>query len=112
VDSEYEQLNHRMDGSTMSASHKTARAGPFCEDLRFAMDRLIGSIRRECVDHVIALGEQHLRQVLKAYASYYNTAKTHRSLDKDAPISRPVQRIGRIVSHALVGGLHHQYARI
>ena len=75
-------------------------------------ERLIGSIRRECVDHVIALGEQHLRRVLKSYASYYNTARTHRSLDKDAPISRPVQRIGRIVSHALVGGLHHQYARI
>jgi hypothetical protein len=75
-------------------------------------ERLIGSIRRECVDHVIALGEQHLRQVLKSYASYYNTARTHRSLDKDAPISRRVQRIGRIVSHALVGGLHHQYARI
>jgi hypothetical protein len=48
----------------------------------------------------------------KAYASYYNTARTHRSLDKDAPVSRPIQRIGRIVSHALVGGLHHQYVRI
>jgi transposase InsO family protein len=75
-------------------------------------ERLIGTIRRECVDHVIALGEHHLRQVLKSYASYYNTARTHRSLDKDAPVSRPVQRIGRIVSHALVGGLHHQYVRI
>ena len=75
-------------------------------------ERLIGTIRRECVDHVIALGEQHLRRVLKSYASYYNTARTHRSLDKDAPVSRPVQRIGRIVSHSLVGGLHHQYIRI
>ena len=75
-------------------------------------ERLIGSIRRECVDHVIALGERHLRQVLKSYATHYNTARTHRSLDKDASVSRPVQRIGRIVSHALVGGLHHQYARI
>ena len=75
-------------------------------------ERLIGSIRRECVDHVIALSEQHLRQVLKSYASYYNTARTHRSLDKDAPARRPVQRIGRIISQAMVGGLHHQYARI
>ena len=74
-------------------------------------ERLIGTIRRECVDHVIALSEQHLRRVLKSYASYYSTARTHRSLDKDAPISRPVQRIGRIVSHALVGG-YHQYVRI
>jgi transposase InsO family protein len=75
-------------------------------------ERLIGSIRRERVDHVIALGEQHLRRVLKSYASYYNTARAHRLLDKDAPVSRPVQRVGRIVSHALVGGLHCQYARI
>ena len=75
-------------------------------------ERLIGSIRRECVDHIVALGERHLRQVLKSYASYYNTARTHRSLAKDAPLTRSVQRIGRIVSHALVGGLHHQYVRI
>ena len=60
-------------------------------------ERLIGSIRRECVDHVIALGEQHLRRVLKSYAIYYNSARTHRSLDKDSPVSRPVQRVGRIV---------------
>jgi Integrase core domain len=75
-------------------------------------ERLIGSIRRECIDHVVALGEQHLRQVLKSYANYYNTVRTHRSLDKDAPASRPVQRIGHIASHAMVGGLHHQYVRI
>ena len=75
-------------------------------------ERLIGTIRRECVDHVVALGEQHSRQVAKSYAGYYNTARTHRSLDKDPPVSRPVQRIGRIVSHAMVGGLHHQYVRI
>jgi uncharacterized protein (DUF1330 family) len=64
---------------------------------------MIGTIRRECVDHVVALGEQHLRQVLKSYAKYYNTARTHRSLNKDAPVTRPVQQIGRIVSHAMVG---------
>jgi transposase InsO family protein len=60
-------------------------------------ERLIGSIRRECVDHVIALGEQHLRQVVKSYASYYNIARTHRALAKDAPISRPIQRIGNVM---------------
>jgi transposase InsO family protein len=75
-------------------------------------ERLIGSIRRECVDHVVALGEQHLREVVKSYASYYNAVRTHRSLAKDAPLTRPLQRIGRIASHALVGGLHHQYVRI
>jgi transposase InsO family protein len=67
-------------------------------------ERLIGSIRRECVDHVIVLGEAHLRRVLKSYADYYNNFRTHRSLNKDAPVSRPVQRIGSIKSHAVLGG--------
>jgi transposase InsO family protein len=55
-------------------------------------ERLIGSIRRECVDHIIVLGEVHLRRVLKSYADYYNNFRTHRSLNKDAPVTRPVQR--------------------
>ena len=75
-------------------------------------ERLIGTLRRECVDHILVLGETHLRRILRAYARYYNTARTHRSLDQDAPVSRPIQQTGRIVSHALVGGLHHQYVRI
>jgi len=75
-------------------------------------ERLIGSIRRECVDHVIALGEAHLRRILQAYARYYNDLRTHRSLDKDAPFSRPVQRIGSITSQPLLGGLHHHYMRV
>jgi transposase InsO family protein len=75
-------------------------------------ERLIGTIRRECMDHMLVLGETHLRRILKSYARYYNETRTHRSLEKDAPLSRPVQRIGRITSHALLGGLHHQYCRI
>ena len=75
-------------------------------------ERLIGSIRRECVDHFIVLGEAHLRRILRAYARYYNDIRTHRALDKDAPISRPVQRIGTIMSHAILGGLHHHYVRV
>ncbi len=75
-------------------------------------ERLIGSIRRECVDHVIVLGEAHLRRILKSYAEYYNRVRTHRSLDKDAPVSRPVQRAGIMKSHAILGGLHHHYVRI
>jgi len=75
-------------------------------------ERLIGSIRRECLDHIVVLGEAHLRRILQTYARYYNKIRTHRSLDKDAPISRPVQRIGNITSHALLGGLHHQYVRV
>src|SRR5258708_40214984 len=62
--------------------------------------------------HVIVLGEIHLRRILKSYADYYHGARTHRSLHKDAPISRPVQRTGVLSSHAIFGGLHHSYARI
>ena len=73
-------------------------------------ERLIGSIRRECVDHVVIWGEAHLRRVLKSYSDYYNGVRTHRSLNKDAPVSRPVQRTGVISSRAILGGLHHRYA--
>ena len=75
-------------------------------------ERLIGSIRRECVDHIIIRGEAHLRQVLKSYADYYNRFRTHRSLNKDAPVARSVQRTGVIRSCAILGGLHHHYGRI
>jgi hypothetical protein len=72
-------------------------------------ERLIGSIRRECLDHMVIWGEAHLRRILKSCAGYYNSVRTHRSLDKDAPVSRPVQRIGVISSRSILGGLHHQY---
>ena len=75
-------------------------------------ERLIGSIRRECVDHIIVLSEAHLRRILKSYADYYNGVRTHGSLNKDAPISRPIQRTGSIKSHAILGGLHHHYVRV
>ena len=61
-------------------------------------ERLIGSIRRECVDHIVVLGETHLRRILRTYARYYNDIRTHWSLNKDAPVSRPVQRTGNIKS--------------
>jgi transposase InsO family protein len=75
-------------------------------------ERLIGSIRRECVDNFIVLGKAHLRQILRAYARYYNNIRTHWSLDKDAPVSRTVQRTGIINSRPILGGLHHQYVRV
>ncbi len=58
------------------------------------VERLIGSIRRECVDHIIVLGEAHLRRILRCYARYYNEIRTHRALNKDAPRSRAVQQVG------------------
>ena len=75
-------------------------------------ERLIGSIRRECLDHIIVSGEAHLRRILISYAAYYNSVRTHRSLHKDAPIFRPIQQIGIIRSHPILGGLHHHYVRV
>jgi hypothetical protein len=73
---------------------------------------LIGSIRRECVDHIIVLGEAHLRRILRSYARYYDEIRPHRVLNQDAPRSRAVQQVGIIKSHAILGGLHRQYVRI
>lgn len=75
------------------------------------VERLIGSIRRECLDHLVVFGEAHLRRIVTAYVSYYNELRTHLSLNKDTPIHRPIQRIGRIMSVPVLGGLHHQYRR-
>src|SRR5215470_3758723 len=75
-------------------------------------ERLIGSTRRECLDHIVVFGEAHLRRILRSYARYYNDIRTHRSLDKDAPVSRPVQRTGSIKSFQILGRLHHHYARV
>lgn len=71
-----------------------------------------GLTERECFDHIVVLGKMHLSRVLKSYARYYNAVRTHRSLDKDAPLSRPIQRSGRIASKAVLGGLHHHYVRV
>ena len=96
------------DAFVVKDTKPTAPASPWQNGF---VERLIGSIRRECVDHIIVLGEVHLRQILKSYARYYNDIRTHRSLNKDAPVTRQIQRIGSIKSHAILGGLHHHYAR-
>src|SRR6478672_3277307 len=75
-------------------------------------ERLIGSIRRECLDHVIVSGEGHRRRHLISYAAYYNVLRTHRSLNKDAPLHRAIEGLGAVVSRPVLGGLHHQYCRI
>ena len=75
-------------------------------------ERLIGSIRREYIDHVVVFGERHLCHLLLSYMNYYNGTRTHLSLHKDAPISRPAEPVGRILCRPILGGLHHQYARI
>jgi len=77
------------------------------------VERLIGSIRRECSNHVLVLGERHLRRILTRYLVYYHQARTHLALDKDAPDVRPIAlpSIGKIVQLPEVGGLHHRYVR-
>src|SRR5262245_19945659 len=76
------------------------------------VERLIGSIRRECTDHLLVFNAEHLRRILAKYATYYNEVRTHVSLGKDAPCRRPVERFGDIVAYPVLGGLHHRYARI
>src|SRR5437660_5375962 len=76
-------------------------------------ERLIGSIRRECLDRVLVLGERHRRRTLARYFAYYHQARTHLALDKDAPDIRPIQlpEAGTILQIPEVGGLHHRYVR-
>jgi transposase InsO family protein len=75
-------------------------------------ERLIGSIRRECLDHVVVSGEAHVRRILAAYTGYYNELRTHLSLNKDSPGHRPPQWLGRLAAQPILGGLHHQYCRM
>jgi transposase InsO family protein len=79
---------------------------PYCE-------RVIGTLRRACLDHVIVLGEQHLRRILRRYLEYYHSSRTHLALDKDAPEPRMRESIdeGKVIAIPMVGGLHHRYAR-
>ena len=69
-------------------------------------ERLIGSVRRKCTDHLIVFNAEHLRRILAKYAVYYNEMRTHVSLGKDAPCTRPIERFGDVVAHPILGGLH------
>ena len=113
-------LPYDANPARMEFSERTGRAIPTAtREIAFRspwqnayVERLIGSIRRECLDHMIVFGEAHLRRILGAYAAYYNEPRTHRSLNKDAPFHRAIERRGAITSHPILGGLHHQYCRI
>jgi transposase InsO family protein len=89
--------------------HPTARRSPWQNG---HAERLIGSIRRECLDHIVVFGEAHLRRILAGYAGYYNEVRTHLSLGKDSPRRRQVQRLGQLAAQPILGGLHHQYCRM
>jgi transposase InsO family protein len=78
------------------------------------VERMIGSIRRECLDHLIVVDERHLRRILASYLDYYHRSRTHLSLGKDSPVPRPVEsaKAGKIIALPQVGGLHHRYERL
>ena len=76
------------------------------------VERLIGSIRRECLDHIVVFNEKHLRRLLRTYADYYNALRTHLSLGHDAPHSHPARRTGMITRVPQIGGLHQSFVRI
>jgi transposase InsO family protein len=75
-------------------------------------ERLIGTVRRECLDRMLVVSESHLRRILSSYAAYYNQARTHLSLQKDAPLHRRVESSGVIVAIPILAGLHHEYVRM
>ena len=107
-DASYGAVFKRRLGSLGIRDHPTAPHSPWQNGYA---ERIIGSIRRECLDHTIIFGEAHLHRTLRSYAQYYNRARTHLSLAKDSPIHRPIQRRGSIISHPHLGGIHHEYAR-
>ena len=104
-----EPFQHRMKGMRIGEV-LTAPHSPWQN--AFA-ERLIGSVRRECLKHVVVLSERHLRRILTAYFAYYHRARTHLSLDKDAPDGWPIEppELGAIIPIPEVGGLHHRYVR-
>jgi hypothetical protein len=104
-----EPFRHRVQGMRIDE----VLIAPHCPRQNPFVERLIGSVRRECLDHVVVLDERHLRRILTAYFSYYHRARTHLSLEKDAPDGRLIERpeAGRVVQLAEVGGLHHRYVR-
>jgi transposase InsO family protein len=75
------------------------------------VERVIGSIRRECTDHIVPMGERHLLRVLREYVEYYNESRTHQSLGGNSPAGRSVAADGELVSAPVLGGLHHRYSR-
>ena len=102
----FRQRVHNMGIEEVLTTPQSPWQDPYCE-------RLIGSIRRECLNHVIVLSERHLRRIMSSYFEYYHGARTHLSLDRNSPIMREVEPLerGRVIAIPKVGGLHHRYSR-
>jgi putative transposase len=104
-----EPFQHRMKGMRICE----VLTAPHCPWQNPFAERLIGSVRRECLEHVVALSERHLRRILIAYFAYYHRTRTHLSLGKDTPDGRPIEppELGTVLQIPEVGGLHHRYVR-
>jgi transposase InsO family protein len=101
---EFDRVTRLLDIDEVISAPKSPWQNCFAE-------RVIGSIRRECTDHVIAFGERHLLRILREYVAYYNEARPHQSLDRNSPVPRQVESEGGIVATPVLGGLHHRYRR-
>ena len=104
---------HEFVGKVRSMGIREVKTAPRSPWQNPYAERLIGTLRRDCLDHVIILSENHLRRVLRAYLTYYHGCRTHLSLEKDSPEPRPVELPdqGKIIEIPMVGGLHHRYTR-
>ncbi len=103
---EFKQTIKRFGLKDTPTAPRSPWQNPFAE-------RVIGTLRRECLDHMIILNEKHLYNILHEYIfEYYNVSRTHMSLEKDSPEHRPIQKDGKIVSKPILGGLHHVYSRV
>ena len=109
----HEAVEHQERRSVKNTGSKELRNAPRSPWENPFVERIIGSIRRECLDHIIVFNERHLRRVLADYFDYYHRARTHLSLAKDAPDARAVElpESGAIRAIPQVGGLHHRYTR-
>ena len=101
---EFEQMVKVLDIEQVISAPRSPWQNPYVE-------RVIGSIRRECTDHMIAFGERHLRRIVNEYVSYYNEGRAHMSLDGNSPVARRVEAIGEVTAKPYLGGLHHRYGR-
>lgn len=90
---------------------KRSVSRPKINDSDAFAERVIGTLRRECTDHRIPLGQRHLLRTLRQYVGYYNTSRPHQSLDRNSPIPREVEAIGEVCARPVLGGLHHRYFR-
>jgi len=84
---------------------------PRCPWQNGFVERVIGSIRRECLDHLTVFNEAGLQRILRQYIDYYHASRTHLGLDKDTPLARPVTTSGAVIATPQLGGLHHRYDR-